>query len=68
MSIPKLMPLKQWCKERFTTPPAYSTALRMVHSGEVPAKKLGGSWYVMAEEEVNSTGSDRVDAILKETH
>jgi hypothetical protein len=66
--IPKLMTLEKWRHERFETPPSKSTALRYAQNGDIPAKKIGGQWFVMLDEEINTTGSDRVDAILKEIH
>lgn len=67
-NIPKLMTLNEWRTARFSKPMAYSTALRLAQGGDIPAKKIGGQWYVQAEEEICSTGSSRVDAILEEIH
>lgn len=65
VKIPKLMALKHWRVERFHKPIPKNTALRWVQNGEIPAKKIGGEWFVMLEEEVFDTGCDRVNEILR---
>ena len=64
--IPKLMPLEEWRTQRFTTPPSRATARRWVTNGDIPGKLIGGKWFVNLEEEINSTGDELVDSILRE--
>lgn len=64
-NLPKLMKLEAWRNARFVEPISKATALRYARDGVIPAKKMGGEWYVMVEEEVFSTGSGQVDEILR---
>lgn len=60
----KLMPIKEWRKIRFTHPPSISTIKRWCEQAHVPAKKLGGTWYIQCDQELNQTGDESVDSIL----
>ncbi|ASP40354.1 DNA-binding protein [Bacterioplanes sanyensis] len=62
----KLMSVSEWRDQRFIgKPPAYSTVKRWIKNGELPAKQLGGTWYVIVSEEQNTTGDALVDAVLR---
>ncbi|WP_420590317.1 DNA-binding protein [Bacterioplanoides sp.] len=61
----KLMPLRDWREQRFVgTPPSVSTVKRWVKNGDIPTKKIGGSIFVILNEEMNTTGDHLVDAVL----
>lgn len=62
----QLMPLHEWRTVRFTTPPSRATAVRWCENGEIPAKLIGGKWYVKFVEEMQSTGDDLVDQVLRD--
>ncbi|MBB1485830.1 helix-turn-helix domain-containing protein [Oceanospirillum sediminis] len=62
----KLMPLHQWVEERFIgDPPTMCTLRRLCVNGELPAKKIGRKWYIDVEAEVNYTGDELADNVLK---
>jgi hypothetical protein len=62
----KLMSLQQWRLQRFEgTPPSKSTIKRWAKNGDIPAKKIGQCWYVILNEEMNTTGDDLVDSVLR---
>lgn len=64
--IPKLMTINDWRQNRFSgKPPAESTVKRWAKEGSIPAKKIGGKWFVMVSEEIRTTGDDLVDAVLR---
>lgn len=65
MKMPKLMLLSDWSKARFLKPPARKTMLGWCENGHVPAKKIGGQWYIEAERELTETGDPLVDEILR---
>ncbi|SEA29446.1 Excisionase-like protein [Marinobacterium iners DSM 11526] len=64
MPIEQLMPLHEWRTQRFTTPPSRSTVKRWCVNGHIPAKLIGGKWFVRVEEERRSTGDPLVDQVL----
>lgn len=64
MGIPKLIELKEWMKSRFVNPPSMRTAQNWCDKGYVPAKKIGGKWYVYYEQEILETGNELVDRVL----
>ncbi len=65
--LPQLMALAEWRTTRFTedSRPSHSTAVRWCKDGHVPAKRIGGKWFVCVREEVMMTGNELVDAVLK---
>lgn len=63
--MPKLMPLEEYRIKRFSTPPSRQTILKWVHDGDLPAKKIGGRWFIKVNEEIDSLGDERLDRILK---
>ena len=42
----KLVRLTKWSRDYFDPPLAKHTRMRLVESGEIPAKKIGRYWYV----------------------
>jgi hypothetical protein len=65
-TIPKLMALAEWSQSRFVgTPPAETTVKRWCRDGVIPAKRIGGKWFVMVAEELRTTGDNLVDSVLK---
>lgn len=66
MALPKLMPLAEWSRERFQRPPARGTLMKMIDLGEIPAKKMGGRWYIEVEKELKSTNDPLVDNVLQD--
>lgn len=60
----RLMPLHEWRIKRFTTPPGRSTVKRWCENGHIPAKLIGGRWYVRIDEELRTTGDPLVDQVL----
>ncbi|WP_110647560.1 helix-turn-helix domain-containing protein [Salinicola peritrichatus] len=66
MSTGKLMSLDDWRKARFLgKPPGRSTVRRWCNDGTIPAKRIGGNWYIDVDAERNQTGNDLADDVLK---
>lgn len=65
MNLPKLMKLEDWRKKRFEPPIARSTAMRWAEEGSIPAKKIGGRWFVDVGQEMNETNDELVDNVLR---
>jgi len=64
--IPRLMSLQQWRRERFAGRiPSENTVKRWAKNGDIPAKKIGKTWFVLVQEEIGTTGDELVDRILK---
>jgi hypothetical protein len=64
--IPQLMSVNDWRKARFASkPPTEQTVRRWAENGNIPAKKIGGKWFVMVTDELRTTGNDLVDSVLK---
>lgn len=66
-AIPQLMPLSDWARARFKRPPTHRTLLEWCRNGDIPAKKIGGLWYVEAAREAQETGDPLVDDVLKKS-
>ena len=66
MAQSKLQPLSDWSRERFTRPPTRNTLMKMIDLGDIPAKKMGGRWFVLVDKEANSTNDPLVDSVLQE--
>lgn len=61
-----LKELSAWIEERFEEPrPSTRTAQHWCVSGAVPAKKIGGRWFIDTEREKRETGNDLVDQVLR---
>lgn len=61
----KLMDLDQWRRARFAgEPPGLSTVRRWCREGELPAKKIGGTWFVDLDAERRMTGNELADEFL----
>ena len=60
----KLMPIKEWRTSRFTHPPSLTTIKRWCEQSHLPAKKIGGMWFIEYEKELKQTGDESVDSIL----
>ncbi|WP_221801886.1 helix-turn-helix domain-containing protein [Oceanobacter mangrovi] len=64
--IPKLMSVSDWRTARFASnPPSEQTVKRWAKNGDIPAKKIGGRWFIMVTEELQTTGDELVDAVLR---
>lgn len=62
----KLMDLDQWRQARFAgRPPSMTTVRRWCREGHVPAKKMGGTWFIDLDAERRQTGNPLADAILE---
>lgn len=62
----QLMSLSEWREKRFVgKPPSTSTVHRWIKNGDLPAKRIGGMWFVIISEEQNTTGDSLVDAVLQ---
>ncbi|WP_342594554.1 helix-turn-helix domain-containing protein [Salinicola lusitanus] len=65
MSTGKLMCLEDWRKARFAgKPPGISTVRRWCNEGTIPAKRIGGTWYIDIDAERNQTGMELADQVL----
>lgn len=56
-----------WLDKRFGNAkdrPSASSVRRWAEAGELPAKKIGGRWFIDIDAEMNSTGNDLVDKVL----
>ncbi|SDO71024.1 Excisionase-like protein [Halomonas shengliensis] len=63
----KLMKPEEWRKARFAgTPPAMSTIRKWCREGTVPAKRIGGVWYIDLDAEKLMTGNELADQVLEE--
>ena len=61
----KLIALEQWRNQRFQgKPPSISTVKRWAKNGDIPTKKIGGSIFVILNEELKTTGDNLVDSVL----
>lgn len=61
----KLMDLDHWRKARFAgQPPSMTTVRRWCREGHVPAKKMGGTWYIDLDAERRQTGNPLADDVL----
>ena len=63
----KLMDPEQWRRARFAgEPPAMSTIRKWCREGTIPAKKIGGAWYIDLDAEKRMTGNELADSVLQE--
>ena len=62
--IPQLMPLMEYAKCRFTTPPSRNTLYKWCENGDLPAKKVGGQWFVDLAFEQNDTGNSLANDVI----
>lgn len=62
----KFVTVEEYIALRYTevAPPSKRTILRLIHLGEIPAKKVGRSYYVNIEAEEHKTGNPLVDRVL----
>ena len=58
------MPLMEYAEKRFTTPPSRNTLYKWCDNGDLPAKKIGGHWYVDWEAEKNDSGNQLANEVL----
>ncbi len=69
MTLPRLLPLKDWAAARFAegAAPNERTLLQMCRDGRIPAKQFGGkgAWYVEVDIELKQTGDPLVDKVLQ---
>lgn len=66
MATGKLMDPDQWRRARFAgTPPGMTTVQRWCRDGAIPAKKIGGNWYIYLDAERIQTGNELADDVLK---
>lgn len=64
-NLSKLMPLMDYAKARFTTPPSRNTLYKWCEAGDLPAKKIGGQWFVDVAQEAKDTGNDLANLVLE---
>lgn len=62
--ITRLMPLMDYAKARFTTSPSRNTLYKWCENGDLPAKKIGGQWFVDVAAESNDTGNILANEVL----
>jgi hypothetical protein len=62
----QLMTLKQYRAVRFArgSEPSMATLKRWVNAGTLPAKMIGGRWYVEVNREAANSGNALVDKVL----
>ncbi|MFC0268535.1 hypothetical protein [Kushneria aurantia] len=61
----KLIRLDEWKARRFEGQgPSDSLLRKLCRNGDLPAKKIGASWYVDIDAEQNQTGNDLADQVL----
>ena len=62
----KLININEWRKRRFTeeSAPSSSQVRRWCNSGVLPCKRIGGTWYILADAELLETGNELVDNVL----
>lgn len=61
-----LKELSAWVNSRFEEPrPSKRTAQHWCVTGEIPAKKIGGKWFVDTSLEKLETGNELVDQVLR---
>ena len=66
MQSGKLMELEQWSQARFEgKPPSPTTVRRWCREGHVPAKKIGGTWFIDLDAERRQTGNELADSVLR---
>ncbi|MBU2707687.1 DNA-binding protein [Zooshikella marina] len=64
--IKKLISIAEWQKQRFEGKAPTSTCIaRWCREGFIPAKKIGGLWFIDAEAEAIQSGNELVDSVLK---
>lgn len=64
MSLPKLMPIVDWARARFTKPPCEKTLYGPTYANEPYVVRRGGRVYVDIELEAKLTGNPMVDKVL----
>jgi len=62
----KFITVDEYIGLRYTekSPPSKRTILRLIRLGELPAKKIGRSYYVNIEAEAQKSGNPLVDRVL----
>lgn len=68
-----LMSATDWRRESFLTrPPSQRTVIRWCETAQLPAQKIGGTWFVLVDgtgrpaTPQSSTGNPGADALLAE--
>ncbi|MBD0786696.1 hypothetical protein HUO09_10080 [Vibrio sp. Y2-5] len=61
-----LMKLKEWCKTRFPEgqAPDLRTIRREIDLGTLPGKRIGRTYYVDADRELDSSGDSTLDDLM----
>lgn len=62
----KFITVEEYIGLRYTklSPPSKRTIIRLIHLGDLPAKKVGKIFYVDIEAEAKKTGNPLVDRVL----
>jgi len=65
----RLQRAQTWRREAFVNPPTPTTVRRWCESGDIPSKKIGGTWYVVVDElgqldQSRATGNSLADQLL----
>ena len=62
----KLILISEWQKKRFEGEAPSSTCIaRWCREGLIPAKKIGGLWFIDVDAEEIQSGNELVDSVLK---
>lgn len=62
----KFITVEEYIEFRYSkkSPPSKRSIIRLIHLGELPAKKVGKIYYVDIEAESRKTGNPLVDRVL----
>lgn len=62
----KLITIQGYIEKEFDPAGAPSpvTVRRWCSTGEIPAKKIGGNWFIIRSEKIETTGNELVDRVL----
>jgi hypothetical protein len=60
----KYQPLEEYRTQKFTTPPSARTVRKWCENGDIPAKKIRASWFVIVDDEAMQTGNKKVDSLI----
>lgn len=62
----RLMALNEWRQRRFVEPrPSARTCQNWCVKGDIPAIRRGKLWFIDIDQELNQSGNELADAVLK---
>ena len=62
----RLMALREWRMRRFVEPrPSERSCQNWCKNGDIPAVRRGKLWFVDIDQELNQSGNELADAVLK---